>query len=160
MTKLQKMFQLNLPSYPFRMKQDEKSYFILDTFRKKYVRLTPEEWVRQHFLEFFVQYKGFPRALIAVEKQLRINGMNKRCDAIFHDIQGMPTIILEFKAPNIALTQAVFDQVAVYNAKLKVDYFIVSNGLTHHFCRVNTENAEYDFFSEIPSFLAFQQFKF
>ena len=154
------MFQLNLPSYQFRVKQDEKSYLILDSFRKKYVKLTPEEWIRQHFLEFFVQEKGFPRALMAVEKQLKINGMNKRCDAIFHDIQGAPSIILEFKAPNVELTQAVFDQVAVYNAKLKVNYFIVSNGIVHYFCRVNTENAQYEFFSDIPSFSDFQQFRF
>ncbi|VBB43448.1 conserved hypothetical protein [uncultured Paludibacter sp.] len=149
------MFQLNLPAYQFRIKQDKKSNLILDTFRKRYVKLTPEEWVRQNFLEFLAQEKGFSKALMAVETQLTVNTMKKRCDAVFYDIQGNPSIILEFKAPNVEITQSVFDQVAVYNSKLNVKYFIVSNGMVHYFCRVNTENAQYEFFNGIPSYEEF-----
>lgn len=146
------MRQLNLPAYQFRVKQEEKSYFIWDSIRNKYVKLTPEEQVRQHFLEFFIKEKHFPKALLSVEQQLSINGMKKRCDAIFYNRKGDPEIILEFKAPTVEITQAVFDQVAVYNSKLKVEYFILSNGMLHYFCKVNVENAQYEFFSEIPTF--------
>lgn len=146
------MLQLNLPSYQFRIKQDEKGYFIWDSIRNKYVKLTPEEWVRQHFLEFFIQDRHFPKALLSVEQQLSVNGMKKRCDAVFYNRDGKPQIILEFKAPNIEINQKVFDQVAVYNSKMNVEYFIVSNGMTHFFCKVNAENAQYEFFKEIPQF--------
>ncbi|MHB9056624.1 MAG: type I restriction enzyme HsdR N-terminal domain-containing protein [Paludibacteraceae bacterium] len=146
------MLQLNLPTYQFHIKQSEKKYSILDMFRKRYVKLTPEEWVRQNFLRFLVEEKGFPAALIAVEKQLNINGMKKRCDAVFYNIHAIPQIIIEFKAPNIPLNQVVFDQVAVYNAKLKVQYFMVSNGMEHYCCRVNTESASYEFYEEIPEY--------
>lgn len=146
------MLQLNLPEYQFRLKQDEKGYLIWDALRSKYVKLTPEEWVRQHFLEFFIREKHFPKALIAVEQQLNVNGMKKRCDAVFYNRLKKPAIILEFKAPSITITQSVFDQVAVYNSKMNVEYFIVSNGLTHYFCKVHPENVQYEFFSEIPAF--------
>lgn len=146
------MLQLNLPAYQFRIKQDGKNYFILDSVRNKYVKLTPEEWVRQHFLEFFTLEKHFPKALLAVEQQLNVNGMKKRCDAVFYNREGNAEIILEFKAPSVEITQSVFDQVAVYNSKLNVNYFIVSNGMSHYFCKVNLESAQYEFFKEIPTF--------
>lgn len=146
------MLQLNLPSSQFRVKQTEKGYFIFDRFRKRWVKLTPEEWVRQHFLVYLVENKGYPEALMAVEQQLNLHGMNKRCDAVLYDIQAKPLLIIELKAPNISINQAVFDQVAVYNAKLKVDYFMISNGLDHYCCRVNTETASYEFFEEIPNY--------
>jgi len=146
------MWQLNLPEYQFRIKQIEKSIFILDSYRKRYVKLTPEEWVRQNFLRFLTENKGFPMGLLAVEKQLNINGMKKRCDAILYDLQAKPSMIIELKAPHIPITQQVFDQVAVYNVKLKVDYFMISNGLEHYCCKVNTENASYSFFEGIPPY--------
>lgn len=147
-----KMWQLNLPNFQFRIKQVEKSYFILDDFRKRYVKLTPEEWVRQNFLRFLIENKEFPFALFAVEKQLSLNGMKKRCDAIFYDLKANPQIIIELKAPNIPITQTVFDQVAVYNSRLKVEYFMISNGIEHYCCRVNTETAAYEFFDGIPNY--------
>lgn len=146
------MLQLNLPEYNFRIKNQNEKLFIFDTQRKRYVSLTPEEWVRQHFIRFLIDEKGFPAALLAVEKQLNINGMKKRCDAILFDQHARPTLIIELKAPNIPISQTVFDQVAVYNAKLKVDYFMVSNGLEHYCCKVDTANARYEFLSEIPHF--------
>ena len=146
------MLQLNLPEYNFRIKKQDDKFLIFDSQRKRYVSLTPEEWVRQHFIRFLIEEKGYPAALLAVEKQLTLNGLKKRCDAILFDNEGQPFMIIEFKAPNVPVTQATFDQVAVYNAKLKVSFFIISNGLEHYCCKVNTETARYEFFPEIPDY--------
>ncbi|MDD3320287.1 MAG: type I restriction enzyme HsdR N-terminal domain-containing protein [Paludibacter sp.] len=146
------MLQLNLPPYNFRIKKENEKLFIFDAQRKRYVSLTPEEWVRQHFIRFLVEEKKYPAAYLAIEKQLIMNGMKKRCDAILYNELAQPVMIIEFKAPNVPITQQTFDQVAVYNTKLKVDYFMISNGLEHYCCRVNTENSNYEFFSEIPSY--------
>ncbi len=150
--KYKKMLQLNLPASQFRIKRTEKGFFIFDRFRKRYVKLTPEEWVRQHFLVYLIENKAYPEYLMAVEQQLNLHGMKKRCDAVFYDLQAKPQVIIELKAPNIPITQAVFDQVAVYNSKLKVDYFMVSNGLEHFCCRVNTQTVSYEFFEGIPDY--------
>lgn len=149
------MLQLNLPEYNFRIKKQDDNYFIFDTQRKRYVSLTPEEWVRQHFIHFLIEMKGFPAALLAVEKQLNMNGMKKRCDAILYNNEAKPILIIELKAPNVPISQATFDQVAVYNAKLKVDFFMISNGIEHYCCKVNAETARYEFFPEIPEFHSF-----
>jgi len=146
------MSQLNLPEYNFRIKKQNEKLLIFDTQRKRYVALTPEEWVRQHFIRFLIEVKGYPAALLAIEKQLDMNGMRKRCDAILYDNDANPILIIELKAPNVPISQSTFDQVAVYNAKLKVDFFMVSNGIEHFCCKVNVETARYEFFSEIPSF--------
>jgi len=146
------MSQLNLPEYNFRIKKQNEKLFIFDTQRKRYVSLTPEEWVRQHFIRFLIEVKGYPAALLAVEKQLNMNGMKKRCDAILYDSDAKPILIIELKAQTVPISQATFDQVAVYNAKLKVDFFMISNGIEHFCCKVNTETARYEFFPEIPHF--------
>lgn len=146
------MLQLNLPEYNFRIKKQNEKLLIFDSQRKRYVSLTPEEWVRQHFIQFLIQEKGYPSARLAVEKQLNMNGMKKRCDAILYNEHAFPMLIIELKAPNVPISQATFDQVAVYNAKLKVDFFMVSNGFEHYCCRVDTENARYEFFPEIPDY--------
>lgn len=146
------MLQLNLPEYKFKIKKQNEKLFIFDSQRKRYVSLTPEEWVRQHFIRFLIEVKGFPAAYLAVEKQLEMNGMKKRCDAILYNEHAIPILIIELKAPNVPITQATFDQVAVYNAKLKVDFFMISNGIEHYCCRVNTESAKYEFFPEIPHY--------
>ncbi|MFZ4725455.1 MAG: type I restriction enzyme HsdR N-terminal domain-containing protein [Paludibacter sp.] len=148
------MLQLNLPTYTFRIKKQNDKTVIFDSQRKRFVSLTPEEWVRQNFIRFLIQEKGYPAAYIAIEKQLNYNGMKKRCDAILYNEDAQPVLIIELKSPNIAISQATFDQVAVYNAKLKVDFFMISNGIEHYCCRVNLENAKYEFFSEIPDFLS------
>jgi len=147
------MSQLNLPEYNFRIKKQNEKLYIFDTQRKRFVSLTPEEWVRQHFIRFLIEAKGYPAALLAVEKQLTLNNMKKRCDAILYNNEAKPVLIIEFKAPNVAITQNTFDQVAVYNAKLKVEFFIISNGIEHFCCKVNPETARYEFFPEIPDFI-------
>jgi type I site-specific restriction endonuclease len=146
------MYQLNLPEYKFRIKKQNEKLSIFDTQRKRWVSLTPEEWVRQHFIRFLIEEKGFPAAYLAIEKQLNLNGMKKRCDAVLFNEHALPVMIIEFKSPNIAISQATFDQVAVYNAKLKVDFFMLSNGIEHYCCKVNTVNSRYEFFPEIPNF--------
>ena len=146
------MLQLNLPQYSFRIKKQNEKLVIFDSQRKRYVALTPEEWVRQNFIRFLIEEKGYPAAYLAIEKQLNMNGMKKRCDAILYNEHAQPFLIIELKAPNVSISQATFDQVAVYNAKLKVDFFIISNGIEHFCCKVNLETARYEFFSEIPDF--------
>lgn len=146
------MLQLNLPQYSFRIKKQNEKLIIFDSQRKRYVALTPEEWVRQNFIRFLIEEKGYPAAYLAIEKQLNMNGMKKRCDAILYNEHAQPFLIIELKAPNVAISQATFDQVAVYNAKLKVDFFIISNGIEHFCCKVNLKTARYEFFPEIPDF--------
>ncbi len=146
------MLQLNLPQYSFRIKKQNEKLVVFDSQRKRYVALTPEEWVRQNFIRFLIEEKGYPAAYLAIEKQLNMNGMKKRCDAILYNEHGEPILIIELKAPNVTISQATFDQVAVYNAKLKVDFFIISNGIEHFCCKVNTQTARYEFFYEIPDF--------
>jgi len=146
------MLQLNLPEYNFRIKKLDEKLLIFDSQRKRYVSLTPEEWVRQHFIRFLIEEKGYPAAYLAVEKQLSLNGMKKRCDAILYNEQALPILIIELKAPSVPITQTTFDQVAVYNAKLKVDFFMISNGIEHYCCKVDTLNSQYKFFPELPEY--------
>jgi len=146
------MLQLNLPEYNFRIKKQDDKLLIFDAQRKRYVSLTPEEWVRQHFIRFLIEEKGYPAAYLAIEKQLNMNGMKKRCDAILYNDHALPVLIIELKAPTVPITQTTFDQVAVYNAKLKVDFFMISNGIEHYCCKVDTNNSRYEFFPELPDY--------
>lgn len=146
------MWQLNLPAYNFNTKKSGDKILIFDSLRKKYVKLSPEEWVRQNFMQYLIQEKNFPTGLIAIESQIIINGMKKRCDAIVYDRQINPCIIIEFKSPVIPINQETFDQVAVYNFKLNVGTFILSNGLQHFFCRINEDRNGYDVDDTIPDF--------
>lgn len=146
------MWQLNLPAYNFNTKKTGDKLLIFDSLRRKYVKLTPEEWVRQNFIRFLIQEKNFPAALIAIETQILINGMKKRCDAIVYDHLMNPFIIIEFKSPTVAITQETFDQVAVYNFRLNVSVFILSNGIEHYLCRINADKTAYDLLNDIPDF--------
>jgi len=146
------MWQLNLPEYKFRIKIRDNKEFIFDNLRKKFVALTPEEWVRQHFIRFLIDEKKYPASLIAIEKQIEVNGMRKRCDAVVYNQGFEPIAIIEFKAPQIILNQATFDQAAVYNSKLKVDFLLISNGLEHYACKVDTQNCRYQFFEQLPDY--------
>lgn len=150
------MQTLNLPSYNFNVKKEKSKLQIFDSQRKKWVLLTPEEWVRQHFVRFLVEEKHFPPARIAVEYTLKINNLERRCDIVVFGKNGKPQITVELKAPQITLNQSVFDQIAAYNSYLKVDYFMISNGLQHFFCRVNMENYKYEFLPEIPDYQFFK----
>lgn len=150
------MWQLNLPAYKFNIKRSGNKYLIFDNQRRKFVALTPEEWVRQNFIQYLIQEKKYPAAWIAVEKQLVVNGMKKRCDAIFYSGNATPLLILEFKSPDVSISQKTFDQAAVYNTRLQVDHFILSNGFEHYFCRINTLRTGYEISQDIPDFSFFQ----
>ena len=144
------MLKLNLPLYEFRIKKQNNKIFIFDDIRKKHVTLTPEEWVRQNFIRFLVEEKSFPKNYIAVEHEINVNGLRKRCDGLVYNRQMQPMVILEFKAPSVNITQETFDQAAVYNSKVGAKYFILSNGMMHICCLLN-ENA-YVFLQEVPDF--------
>ncbi len=146
------MHQLNLPEYHFKIKKQENKLFVFDSQRKRYVSLTPEEWVRQHFIRFLIEEMKYPSNLLAVEYQVIWNNLKKRCDAVLFTKEATPFLIIELKAPHVPITQQVFDQVAVYNAKLNVQYFMVSNGLEHYCCKINLQNNCYDFLPGIPTY--------
>lgn len=147
-----KMIKLNLPNYKFKLKSSENKTLIFDNLRKKYFVLTPEEWVRQHFVQFLMDEKKYPISLIAIEKQLTINNRKKRTDILIFNTDGNPDIIVECKAPQIKITQATFDQIARYNLKLKANYLIVTNGLEHFYCKMDFEKETYIFLKEIPTY--------
>lgn len=114
--------------------------------------LTPEEWVRQHFTHYLLHYKGYPQGLLANEIQITLNGMKRRCDTVLYNRDMTARMIIEYKAPEIEITQSVFDQIMRYNMVLKVDYLIVSNGTNHYCCRMDYSNNSYRFLPSIPDY--------
>jgi hypothetical protein len=147
------MQQLNLPTYQFKIKSSENKQLIFDKIRKKYVVLTPEEWVRQNFVEYLLIEKKYPISLIAVEKQVVVNKLKKRFDILVFDKQGNHNIIVECKSPKIKITQDTFDQIARYNLRLDAHYLLVTNGLEHFYCTLDSEKEQYTFLKEIPDYL-------
>jgi hypothetical protein len=146
------MIKLNLPDFDLKIKSKENKYFILDIIRKKYVVLTPEEWVRQNFLHFLIDHKKYPVSLIAVEKQLKINNLSKRTDILIFDKNAQPDIIVECKAPSVRISQDTFDQIARYNLNLKAKYLIITNGLQHYFAKMDQKEKKYEFLKDIPEY--------
>ncbi|MBV5312582.1 MAG: type I restriction enzyme HsdR N-terminal domain-containing protein [Prolixibacteraceae bacterium] len=148
------MQKLNLPEYSFKFKTREDKDYIFDSLRRKYVRLTPEEWVRQNFVQFLVTEKKYSVSLIAVEAGVKVNNNPQRADLVVFDRAGNPILVAEFKAPEIKISQQTFDQIVRYNMQLKVPLLIVSNGLQHYCCRINYNDNSYAFLPEIPEFSA------
>lgn len=146
------MFALNLPAFDARITQRNGKNVIFDVIRRRYVALTPEEWVRQHFTHFLLKEKGYPQGLLANEVQINLNGTRKRCDTVLYNRDLTARMIVEYKAPTVEITQAVFDQITRYNMVLKVDYLIVSNGLNHYCCRMDYVNQTYVFLPGIPHY--------
>lgn len=146
------MLALNLPACSHKIIVKEGKNYIWDVLRKKYVALTPEEWVRQHFIHFLTECKGYPAGLLANEVQIVLNGTRKRCDTVLYDRRLTPKMIVEYKAPDVEITQAVFDQITRYNMVLRVDYLIVSNGLRHYCCRIDYASGKYCFLPDIPAY--------
>jgi hypothetical protein len=144
--------KLNLPQVKFRIKSKENKQFIFDIIRKKFIVLTPEEWVRQHVIHNIINIKGTPISLIAVEKQLTINNLIKRFDILVFNKKGNPHIIIECKSPSVKITQKTFDQIARYNLKLNAEYLMVTNGLQHYFCKLDHENERYKFLEDLPNY--------
>lgn len=146
------MIRLNLPSFAIKLSGTPERPRVFDTLRRRYVALTPEEWVRQHFVNWLVTHKGYPSALMANEIALSIGDKKLRADSILYDKHLQPRMIIEYKAPTIQITQKVFEQIAAYNMLLHVDYLVVSNGLAHYCCRIDYANRTYEFLRDIPDY--------
>ncbi|MGN1230140.1 MAG: type I restriction enzyme HsdR N-terminal domain-containing protein [Prevotella sp.] len=146
------MYELNLPKYGIKIANEDGHQSIFDVLRRKYVALTPEEWVRQHFVHYLIEHKGYPQALMANEIQLAIGNKKLRCDSVLYDRSLKPRMIIEYKAPTVNITQKVFDQITIYNMLLHVDYLVVSNGIKHYCCRMDYENQKYLFLEDIPDY--------
>ncbi|WP_418262856.1 type I restriction enzyme HsdR N-terminal domain-containing protein [Flavobacterium faecale] len=146
------MQKLQFPPYSFRFKNSENKVAIFDEIRKKFIILTPEEWVRQHVVRFLLEEKQIPKSLINVEKLLKVNGLNKRYDVVVFNSDGSIHILVECKAPEVKITQGVFDQIARYNLTMNAEYLMVTNGLNHYFCQMDYENERYDFLPQLPQY--------
>ncbi len=146
------MYPLNLPTFDVKLQRKDEKTFIFDFLRKKYVALTPEEWVRQHFTHYLVAELDYPSGLLANETRIRLGNTVKRCDTVLYGSNLQALMIVEYKAPSIEITQRVFDQIWRYNMVLHVDYLTVSNGLQHYCCKMDYENHTYRFLQQIPSY--------
>jgi len=142
--------QLNLPEYSFRISGEEGSEMIFDAIRRKYVRLTPEEWVRQNFVRYLIEEGKYPPGLIGIEVMSAFNNLKKRVDILVHDRAGKPVMIIECKAPDVKIDDEVFDQAVCYNMGFRVPYLVVTNGIDHYACRIDHELKKYDFLNVIP----------
>jgi len=143
---------LNLPQYSFRISGKPGKKLIFDNFRKRWVSLTPEEWVRQNFARYLTEHKHFPASLVAIERSLRMNQRDFRTDIVLFSKSGNPLVVVECKAPEVKISQQVFDQIARYNLDLRVSFLIVTNGLTHYCCRFDQQQLTYTFLPEIPDY--------
>jgi hypothetical protein len=146
------MQKLNFYSYSFRFKNSENKVSIFDEIRKKFIILTPEEWVRQHVIQFLLEEKKYPISHINVEKVLKVNGLRKRYDVVVYNADGSIYILIECKAPAIKIAQATFDQIARYNMTMNAQFLMVTNGLNHYFCKMDFENEKYQFLAELPNY--------
>lgn len=148
------MLPLNLPTFAAKVVTKEGKQLIFDPVRNKYVALTPEEWVRQHFVNYLIREKGYPKERLGNEITIRLNQTSKRCDTVVYDRFLAPFMIVEYKSPTVEVSRAVFAQIARYNMALRVRYLVVSNGLRHFCCRIDYERQEYSFLEEIPEYLS------
>jgi hypothetical protein len=146
------MQQLNFSSYSFRFKNNENKVSIFDEIRKKFVILTPEEWVRQNVVRFLIEEKKYSKSYINVEKLIKINGLSKRYDIVVFQPDGKLFLLIECKAPEVPISQNTFDQIARYNMVLDAKYLMVTNGLNHYFCQMDYENEKYNFLKELPEY--------
>jgi hypothetical protein len=144
------MIQLNLPKCLLRFSNRATGTFVFDAFRKKYVALTPEEWVRQNFLSWLVNDLGYPRGLIAVEAPLKYNTLQKRADAIVYNRQGSPLMMIECKSAHVEITQDTFLQAARYNFNFNCKYLVLTNGLSHYCSELDLEKKTFRYLEEIP----------
>lgn len=143
--------KLNFPVSKFKLEEREGKLYLFDVSRKKYVALTPEEWVRQNCLHFLRDVKKFPISMLAVEKGIKINQLNLRYDIVAYSKSAKPILLVECKAPEVKIDQSTFDQIAVYNIALKVPYLLVTNGISHFCCEVDFEKSSYRFLKEVPT---------
>ncbi len=144
--------KLNFPDYNFRFQKRQDKPYIFAQLRRKFLQLTPEEWVRQHVIAFLMQHKQYPQSLLSAEKQIKIGEVIKRYDIVAYNSDGSINLIVECKAPTVKITQDTFDQIARYNLKLNADYLMVTNGINHYFCQMDYQIEQYHFLRDIPSY--------
>lgn len=148
------MKALNLPDHGVKTMNDAGGERVFDPVRRLWVALTPEEWVRQHVLNYLIHELGCPASLIAVEQKLVVNKLTKRADVVVHDRQGRAVLLVECKAPEVKVDQSTFEQAARYNTVFKVPYLLVSNGLVHYCCRIRHDNGKIEFLTKVPAYEA------
>lgn len=144
------MKQLNLPPYTFNISGNEGSELILDRIRRKFVRLTPEEWVRQNFVQYLITEGKYPPGLIGIEVMFLLNKLKRRVDILVYNRSGKPVMIVECKEPDVKIDEKVFDQIVTYNLGLKVPYIVVTNGLVHYACKLKSDQPGYEYINVIP----------
>lgn len=147
------MQQLNFPRFSFRFKNSENKRLIFDDIRKKFVVLQPEEWVRQHCIQYLIRVKKYPKSLINVEKEIKLNRLKKRYDIVVFNPDGSIHLIVECKGPSKVIEQTTFDQIARYNLQLNATYLMVTNGINHYYCQMDYEEKQYVFLNDIPEYL-------
>ncbi len=147
-----KFKSLNLPTYSFKIKKEPQGQKIFDEIRKKYLVLTPEEWVRQHFIQYLKNQLGYPAGLMLVESGLKVNSTSKRSDVLIYNAEGNKLMLIECKAPDIELNQDVFDQAGRYNKVYQAPYLIITNGLQHYCVRIDFNTGKTEFLPEIPKY--------
>jgi type I site-specific restriction-modification system R (restriction) subunit len=146
------MLPLNLPRFEVKVGIQNGKPAIFDRLRRKYVAITSEEWVRQHFVNYLLTEKNYPENLIINEIGIKLNNTQKRCDTVVYNNHLEPLAIIEYKAPSVDITEQVFDQIVRYNMALRAKYLIVSNGLKHYCCKINYDDESYQFLEEIPDY--------
>lgn len=146
------MDRLNLPAFDIHVQRRNGRPVVFDMLRRKYVALTPEEWVRQHFIHYLTDYLGYPQGLLQNEVQLTCGEKRVRCDSVLYSKTNTARMIVEYKAPSVTITQAVFNQISAYNLLLHVDYLIITNGITHYCCKMDYEHETYVFLNAIPTY--------
>lgn len=146
--------KLNLPYVDLKTKLEKGTMQVFDVVRKKYVKLTPEEWVRQHFIHYLKNERSYPFGLMGIEKMVKYNNLRTRADIVFYNRQAHPEMIVECKAPSLKITQDVFDQIAKYNFQLKVKYLVVTNGMQHFCCAMHYSKNDIEFLKDIPFYIA------
>lgn len=144
------MQTLNFPPFQFRFKNSENKLFVFDEIRKKFVLLTPEEWVRQHVVQHLIQVKHYPKSYINVEKLVKVNGQNKRYDIVVFNPDGSIFLLVECKEPKVIISQATFDQTARYNLSMNANFLMITNGVSHYYCKLDHENKKYQFLNDLP----------
>ena len=146
------MLKLSFPNYEFRLKKIDEKRFIFDEIRKKYIELTAEEWVRQNCIKFLINEKKYKSQLIAIEKKIILNNLTKRFDIIAYDNNGDPNLLVECKAPNIAVRQETFDQILTYNRVINSKYLMITNGIIHYYCKIDNIDNKINFLKDIPNY--------
>lgn len=147
------MQPLNLPQYPFNIKTIGGKLSIFDDFRKKFVSLTPEEWVRQHIIKYLVEDKAFPAGLVSIEAEINVNNLRRRYDGLVFTRTHTPLLLIECKAPSVKITQKVFDQIFAYNTQVIAPYLLITNGLQHFLLKMSANNTP-EFIQSIPNYTA------